>query len=127
VSVGAHKRATIIERDDTTCYLCRRKLALDEITIDHVTPPSKGGTDAIENLKVACHACNTIKGDRLVSECDPDEFIHSEPPAKVNGPGARKREKLRKANQRLYLTRIVVNVNTPQSVIERMIEAARWK
>jgi len=30
-----------------------------------------------------------------------------------------------RANQRLYLARIVVNNNTPQSVIERMIEAVK--
>jgi hypothetical protein len=125
VSISGHKRAAVIKRDDATCYLCHRRLELDEITIDHVTPPSRGGNDAIENLKVACSTCNSIKGSRLVSECDASEFIPDEPPLKVNGAGARKREKFMRANQRLYLARIVVNNNTPQAVIERMIAAVK--
>ena len=127
VKIGAQKRAAVIERDDSTCYLCHRKLEYDEITIDHVTPPGRGGTKELDNLKVACYRCNNIKGGRLVEECSPDEFITNESPIKVSGPGVHKREKLAKAHQRIYLVQVAVNVNTPQAVIERMIEAARQK
>lgn len=101
MKIGKTKRATVIERDDSTCWLCHRKLEYDEITIDHVTPPGRGGTKEQDNLKVACYACNSIKGSRLLEECDPSEFIHKEPPIKVSGPGVHKREKVQKANQRI--------------------------
>jgi 5-methylcytosine-specific restriction endonuclease McrA len=33
------------------------------ITVDHVVPLSRGGTDADENVVGACWACNQRKGD----------------------------------------------------------------
>jgi 5-methylcytosine-specific restriction endonuclease McrA len=33
-------------------------------TIDHVIPKSKGGDDSMDNLVLACTACNGAKGNR---------------------------------------------------------------
>jgi hypothetical protein len=63
-------RVRIIERDKQTCYMCKRKLAIEEITLDHVRPRSRGGDDSEANLKVACEPCNNRKGDRLPEECE---------------------------------------------------------
>lgn len=61
----------IIERDNSTCYLwCKRKLTRHEITFDHVIPLSRGGTHTMDNLRVACLACNLRKAARLLSELD---------------------------------------------------------
>ena len=38
------------------------------IHIDHVLAVANGGTDELDNLVVACAACNISKGDRLVEE-----------------------------------------------------------
>lgn len=35
------------------------------LTIDHVTPRARGGTDTWENLVTACTVCNNRKGDSL--------------------------------------------------------------
>lgn len=35
------------------------------MTIDHIIPKSKGGTNTIENLQPMCHTCNTKKADKL--------------------------------------------------------------
>lgn len=40
----------------------------DMLTIDHVRPRSKGGTNELSNLVVACRACNHQKGDRTPGE-----------------------------------------------------------
>ena len=46
------------------CLGCEYELPLHVLTIDHITPRSRGGLDAIGNLQLLCHACNAIKGSR---------------------------------------------------------------
>ena len=46
------------------CAGCEYELPLHVLTIDHITPRSKGGLDAVGNLQLMCHTCNAIKGDR---------------------------------------------------------------
>jgi 5-methylcytosine-specific restriction endonuclease McrA len=69
-------RVRIIERDAGMCYMCRRKLPFEEITLGHVIPRSRGGKTIESNLKVACEPCNIRKGNRLVSECDWLTHLH---------------------------------------------------
>lgn len=64
------ERDTIIARDDSTCYLCGRLLAGNEIHIDHVVPISRGGTHTADNLRVACQPCNNRKYNKLLEELD---------------------------------------------------------
>ena len=52
------------------CELCGRKILLEDMTIDHVTPLSMGGKDDVENLACTCHPCNLSKGNIL-----PDDFV----------------------------------------------------
>jgi 5-methylcytosine-specific restriction endonuclease McrA len=63
-------RRRIIARDNSTCYLCGRKVGYTEVVIDHVIPLSRGGSHSEENMKVACPGCNSRKGMRLLAECD---------------------------------------------------------
>lgn len=62
--------AAVIERDNSTCYLCGRQLAQQEVTIDHVIPLVRGGSHTADNLRVACRPCNSRKNGRLLSECE---------------------------------------------------------
>jgi 5-methylcytosine-specific restriction endonuclease McrA len=43
------------------CHLCGQTGAT---TADHVIPRSKGGSDALDNLRPAHHACNSARGDQ---------------------------------------------------------------
>ena len=63
-------RRRIIKRDNSTCYMCGRKLGYSEIVIDHVVPISRGGSHSEDNMKVACPSCNSRKGNKLLAECE---------------------------------------------------------
>lgn len=59
-------RAAIIRRDDKTCWVCKKRLELKEIELDHVIPIVRGGKHVPENLRVSCRSCNAWHGDRLI-------------------------------------------------------------
>jgi 5-methylcytosine-specific restriction endonuclease McrA len=59
-------RKNILRRDAFKCAYCGRSDL--PLTIDHVIPKSKGGTDSWENLVCACTNCNNRKGDRTPAE-----------------------------------------------------------
>lgn len=60
----AAKRVAVFERYGGFCYLCGGTAT----TLDHVIPRSRGGTEAITNLRPCCVSCNSAKGNRLLSE-----------------------------------------------------------
>lgn len=64
----ALSRKNILIRDRNTCQYCERVLPSAELTLDHVTPRSRGGESNWENLVACCHRCNNRKGSRLPEE-----------------------------------------------------------
>jgi HNH endonuclease len=54
----------LLHRDGHLCYLCDEPLNSD-ITIDHVVPKSRGGSEDVDNFKLAHFRCNQDKADRL--------------------------------------------------------------
>ena len=58
---------------DGKCNGCRHPFPIHAMTVDHILPRAKGGTDRIENLQLLCGFCNSTKGgtrtmDELVAE-----------------------------------------------------------
>jgi 5-methylcytosine-specific restriction endonuclease McrA len=62
--VAPLNRRALFARDHGRCQYC----AGPADSIDHVVPRSRGGVHAWDNVVAACRRCNTIKGDRLLSE-----------------------------------------------------------
>ena len=62
----ALSRKNILLRDRNTCQYCGVVLPSSELTLDHVTPRSRGGNSTWENLVACCHSCNRKKGNRLL-------------------------------------------------------------
>jgi 5-methylcytosine-specific restriction endonuclease McrA len=60
-------KKNILLRDDYRCGYCRRKGG-PEMTVDHVTPKSRGGTSSWMNLVACCSPCNSRKRDRTPAE-----------------------------------------------------------
>lgn len=55
----------LIERDGYQCAECG---TVEDLTIDHIVPLSKGGTDELNNLQLLCRQHNSAKGDVLPSK-----------------------------------------------------------
>ena len=51
-------------KQEGKCEGCRDEISFRNMTIDHILPRSKGGTDHIDNLQLLCNFCNSKKGDR---------------------------------------------------------------
>jgi 5-methylcytosine-specific restriction endonuclease McrA len=49
-------------------YGCKNCGVSEDLTIDHIIPMSKGGSDNIANLQCLCRSCNSVKGDKIVKE-----------------------------------------------------------
>ena len=56
-----HKH-TLYGRQEGICSGCRILFPFRNLTVDHVIPRSKGGSDHLDNLQLLCGACNSMKG-----------------------------------------------------------------
>ena len=65
---AAARRFRIFVRDQFRCQYCGSRGAAHELTLDHITPRSRRGGSAPENLATACVSCNTRKGSRTPEE-----------------------------------------------------------
>ena len=61
-------RENVIWRDDHTCQYCGKEFPFVELTLDHVIPSSRGGTNEWDNLVASCKKCNQRKGNRTPQE-----------------------------------------------------------
>lgn len=61
--ITAARRVGIYARDN---YMCVRCGCMDPkaLSVDHITPVAKGGTDEDGNLQTLCRSCNSSKGPR---------------------------------------------------------------
>lgn len=55
------------------CHYCMRQVtrrtgADTDASVDHFVPKSRGGSDHISNLRLACQRCNSEKGDLMALE-----------------------------------------------------------
>jgi 5-methylcytosine-specific restriction endonuclease McrA len=69
------QRRILINKLGGICVYCK---ATENLTIDHIIPKSKGGSNNIGNFQVLCRRCNHAKGDKIIG---PDEKL------KINSKG----------------------------------------
>ncbi|NJL62327.1 MAG: HNH endonuclease [Methylacidiphilales bacterium] len=60
-----NKKTQLIREYGSRCWWCGCYLPSEELTIDHLKPKSKGGSDSLENLRLACFQCNNSRGNSL--------------------------------------------------------------
>ena len=56
----------ILHEADNKCEYCGVKLDINNMSIDHKIPLSKGGSNDISNLAAACRSCNMVKADKII-------------------------------------------------------------
>lgn len=61
-------RKNIFKRDRYTCQYCGIQPGPQELTIDHITPRSRGGLSSWGNCLLACVECNKRKANRTPAE-----------------------------------------------------------
>ncbi len=62
--ISQHKRIAIYMRDGLACAYCGDTLEESQLSIDHIRPRSKGGSNSATNLVTACLKCNKCRGNR---------------------------------------------------------------
>lgn len=67
MAIGPNKRRRIYERDSYSCRYCGA-VALEEPTLDHVHPKSRGGSDETSNLVTCCKPCQIKKSNKTPEE-----------------------------------------------------------
>ena len=58
-----HKH-TLYGRQEGICGGCQVMFPFRNMTVDHIVPQTKGGSDHLDNLQLLCAACNSMKGTR---------------------------------------------------------------
>jgi 5-methylcytosine-specific restriction endonuclease McrA len=61
-SFTAKEWIAVCDRQKHRCAMCNKRKRL---TVDHVIPLSKGGSNFITNIQGLCHSCNSKKGAKL--------------------------------------------------------------
>jgi 5-methylcytosine-specific restriction endonuclease McrA len=61
-------RMIIWKKCSKKCFYCSKKLNFGEMTIDHILPKSRGGSNHKRNKVAACAECNSRKGNLLLDE-----------------------------------------------------------
>ena len=57
-------------KQEGDCNGCQEHFKIRNLTVDHIRPQSKGGTDHPNNLQLLCQACNSTKGKGTQEELD---------------------------------------------------------
>lgn len=67
-SVSPQEIDNLFHEQGGVCFYCHKNLTDQPFQVDHYIPISKGGTNTIDNIRIACRRCNLSKRDKLPSE-----------------------------------------------------------
>ena len=77
--LGYEVREYLLEKWRRQCAYCGAENV--PLEVEHIAPKSRGGSDRVSNLAIACVACNRSKGNQTAAE-----FGHPEVQAKAQQP-----------------------------------------
>lgn len=76
---GYEVREYLLERRGRKCAYCGKENV--PLEIEHIVPKSRGGSNRVSNLTLACHKCNKAKGNMTA-----EEYGHPEVQKQVQKP-----------------------------------------
>jgi 5-methylcytosine-specific restriction endonuclease McrA len=62
---GRTDKQALANRDGARCHYCGTRRKLRGLTVDHVVPLTRGGSNARANKVLACRPCNAVKGGAI--------------------------------------------------------------
>ena len=69
-------RQSLFYRDNGKCCYCQKQLSLSSMTVEHIMPISLGGSRKWNNVAVACHSCNSKRGNSTHSKWTPKSRLY---------------------------------------------------
>ncbi|GEM_PF-480050 len=60
-----NKKKRLIAKYGYHCCWCGNRFPSEELTLEHLQPSSRGGSNSLENLRLACFSCNNSRGNSL--------------------------------------------------------------
>lgn len=66
--ISTSTRNYIFKRDNNICLYCKKRFCKFDLSVDHIIPRSKGGSNEESNLTTSCHKCNNEKGNLDLNE-----------------------------------------------------------
>jgi 5-methylcytosine-specific restriction endonuclease McrA len=58
------RRRSLLRKYGPVCTYCKKEFPEKDLTLDHVYPVSKGGSNKLTNLVLACSVCNGKKANK---------------------------------------------------------------
>lgn len=71
------KRQWLHGREWLECHYCGKRITDSEITLDHVKPVARGGSNYVSNLVPCCERCNRKKGSASYAEFIRSPFMQA--------------------------------------------------
>lgn len=59
------KKQKLSKEFGNCCFWCGKSMSIGKLTIEHLRPKSRGGSNSLENLRLACLTCNRSRGNSL--------------------------------------------------------------
>ena len=86
------------EEQGGRCNYCGKRFRLGKLVWEHLTPPNRGGSDAVPNLQLSCAPCNEKKNLRTDREFREDNraLLPQQPRTPASPPTSS--ERLRSVN-----------------------------
>jgi 5-methylcytosine-specific restriction endonuclease McrA len=63
---GYEIKEYLLDKWERKCAYCGKTST--PLEVEHIIPKSRGGTDRVSNLTIACRSCNVKKGDQTAEE-----------------------------------------------------------
>jgi 5-methylcytosine-specific restriction endonuclease McrA len=68
--ITAEQKRKVVARANHCCEYCRSqaRFAVQSFSVEHIFPQSRGGTNSLDNLAMACQGCNNYKYNKMEDE-----------------------------------------------------------